>query len=52
MELVSGGAKCVKRAHDVVPCPQSGYGNIANDISNGLHEVGSAIGVFIYDLFH
>jgi len=55
--MVSGGAdkggkeKCFKREHDIVPCPQSDAGNIANDISNGAYVVGSAIADFISSLF-
>ena len=52
---VSGGRteKCgVKREYDLVPCAQSGYGDILNDASNMFGTFGSWIGRSAYDLTH
>ncbi|UWX03529.1 hypothetical protein H1235_10830 [Pseudoxanthomonas sp. NC8] len=56
MELVavSGGAEASKvegcgpsREYDVIDCPQSSLGNMANDIANGVGQLAeNAIAVF------
>ncbi|MDQ1923822.1 hypothetical protein [Massilia pseudoviolaceinigra] len=47
--MVSGGER---RRFDVISGAQSDWGHRANDIANGLGELGSSIGIAIYDLFH
>lgn len=50
IEMVSGGGE--RRRFDLVPNAQSEWGNIANDVANGLGELGSSIGIGLYDLLH
>ncbi|NHZ91194.1 hypothetical protein F2P45_19555 [Massilia sp. CCM 8733] len=49
--MVSGG-RTVSRRFDRVPNAQSEWGKVANDAFNALGELGSDIGVGLYDLFH
>jgi hypothetical protein len=46
------GGKCEPRAYDLVKCPSSEKGKEANDLANVLGEIGSWIGLTIYDLTH
>jgi hypothetical protein len=52
-QCVSGGTdECVKRRYDIVPCPQSREGHIGNDLSNALGEMGSAFGLWLYEVIN
>ena len=48
--MVSGGSE--RRRFDVITGAQSDWGHRANDIANGLGELGSSIGIGLYDLLH
>ncbi|CUI08029.1 hypothetical protein LXA47_28335 [Massilia sp. P8910] len=49
IEMVSGGGG---RKYDLIPNAQSDWGNRTNDIANGLGELGSKIGIGLYDMLH
>lgn len=49
--MVSGG-KASPRRFDMIPQAQSEWGRVANDVFNGLGELGSSIGIGLYDLLH
>lgn len=38
--------------HDPITNPQSEIGNAINDVAGGLNEVGSWLGIAIYDAMH
>jgi hypothetical protein len=52
LQFVSGGVACVKRARDLVPCAQTEWGALANDISNAVGDLGSDFGVWVWEVTH
>ena len=58
LAVVSGGAEAStvegcgpSRQYDVIDCPQSSLGNMANDIANGVGQLGESVIDFVASFF-